>query len=68
MNPELFTRGLPGVLPPPGLIKSEPGKSLDDKRGHKIDKNRVAVISPQAKINEEDLSPEERERRERERR
>ena len=64
MNPDLFARGLPGMLPPPGLIKSEP-KLHDDKRK---DKNRISVISPHAKINEEDLSPEERERRERERR
>ena len=64
MNPDLFTRGLPSVLPPPGLIKSEP-KNHDEKRK---DKNRISVISPQMKMNEDDLTPEERERRERERR
>ena len=48
---------------PSGLIKSEP--KLEEKRK---DKHRLPVLSPQSKINEEDLSPEERERRERERR
>ena len=63
MNPDFFARNL---SLPHNLIKTEPGKVGDDKRK---DKNRLpAALLQQSKINEEDLTPEERERRERERR
>ena len=59
MNPEFFPRNLHN------LIKTEPGK---DEHGKRKDKNRIPGLLQQSKINEEDLTPEERERRERERR
>ena len=61
MNPDFFPRNLSLAH---NLIKTEPGK--DD--GKRKDKNRIPGLLQQSKINEEDLTPEERERRERERR
>jgi len=58
VNADLF-RGLPGGLPP-NFIKSEPRDSTK--------KELKARIPSQVKINEEDLPPEEREKREKERR
>ena len=61
MNPDFFARNLPLAH---NLIKTEPGK----EDGKRKDKNRLPALLQQSKINEEDLTPEERERRERERR
>ena len=57
MNPDLF-RSLPGGLPP-NFIKSEPRDPKKDMKPR---------IPAACKINEEDLPPEEREKREKERR
>jgi hypothetical protein len=68
MNPDIFARGINGLRnnqTAPG-IKHEP-KDLSPKS----EKNRMPILSPsQNSVSEEDLSltPEERERRERERR
>ena len=62
MNPDFFPRNLSLAH---NLIKTEPGK---DEHGKRKDKNRIPGLLQQSKINEEDLTPEERERRERERR
>ena len=62
MNPDFFPRNLSLAH---NLIKTEPGK---DDHGKRKDKNRIPGLLQQSKINEEDLTPEERERRERERR
>ena len=69
MNPDIFARGINGLrnnqTATPG-IKHEP-KDLSPKN----EKNRMPLLSPsQTSVSEEDLSltPEERERRERERR
>ena len=55
---EAFLRGLPGGMGP--FIKREPGDGKKD--------GMKARIPSQVKINEEDLPPEEREKREKERR
>ena len=54
---EAFLRGLPGGMSP--FIKREPGDGKKDMKPR---------IPSQVKINEEDLPPEEREKREKERR
>lgn len=54
---EAFLRGLPGGMGP--FIKREPGDGKKDMKPR---------IPSQVKINEEDLPPEEREKREKERR
>ena len=54
---EAFLRGLPGGMGP--FIKREPGDGKKDMKPR---------LPSQVKINEEDLPPEEREKREKERR
>ena len=64
MNPEMFALSMQCMLPPSALIKSEPKIHESDR---KSSKNRSPSISSQQK-DDEDLTPEERERGDRERR
>lgn len=70
MNPDIFARGMNGLLHNPaaqGMIKHEPKDISPKAEG----KNRLPLLSPSQKSHSEEdlsLSPEERERRERERR
>ena len=68
MNPELL-RGLAPGLHPGGLLKTPDGRKSKNAPAMSPEDRKVFDGSPPGmKINEEDLSPEERERREKERR